>query len=330
MHFSVRMPISETTPVGALIKTTLVDFPGRVACALFLTGCNLRCPYCYNGALVTGSESPEQLTTLGDVLAHLEKRRAVLSGFVISGGEALLYPALPILIQRAKALGYAVKLDTNGTLPDRLAAHIADSATRPDFIAMDLKTSPARYAELLPNALSGTAATATPTVHTNTRSESATGAQKATPSPTSAPPQATPALAESCPTTAPHSAPPLSIHGAATTASTAPAANTAQFASPAPAADYAVRLAESAALIARAYAPDAREWRTVLVPPLVQRADIAAMAELLPPDASWQFAQFRNENCLDSRYNDIFPYSDAEAAALVTYAQSLVAGASLR
>ena len=275
------MLISENTPLGALIKTTLVDFPAHVACALFLTGCNLRCPYCYNGALVTGSEKAQNLASFGDVLQHLKKRRDVLSGFVISGGEALLHPALPELIKSAKALGYKIKLDTNGTLPLRLSALVSDSSTRPDFIAMDIKTAPARYGELLPQARppadttdAGSPAGAAP----------ASQAERPTPSPAAA--------------------------------GTAP--------------DYAARLAESIEFITREYAPGDREWRTVLVPPLVQKADIKAMAALLPPDASWQFASFRADNCLDSSYNSIAPYSDRAAAELVAYAKKLVPGAALR
>lgn len=241
------------TPLGALIKTTLVDFPGRVACTLFLTGCNLRCPYCYNGALVCNTENPEHLATFDDVVAHLDKRRKVLSGFVISGGEALLHPALPDLIRAAKEKGYAIKLDTNGTLPDKLAALINEPSTRPDFIAMDIKTSPARYAELLPH-----------TADSSTASE------------------------------------------------------------------YTARLSKSISIISKNYAPENREWRTVLVPPLVQKEDIDAIAALLPADASWQFAQFRNENCLNPAYNDILPYTDAEAAALIAHAKTRISGAVLR
>ena len=88
-------------------------------------------------------------------------------------------------------------------------------------------------------------------------------------------------------------------------------------------------LKESADLVA-AYPADCREWRTVLVPGLVTKEDISAMAKLLPADASWQFAQFMNKNCLDPSYNDIYPYTDAEVKELIEYAQTLVKGAALR
>jgi pyruvate formate lyase activating enzyme len=86
--------------------------------------------------------------TVEDVYAHLEKRKSVLGGLAISGGEPLLSPALQGLVSKARALGLAVKIDTNGTLPDRLASILGDPAMCPDMIAIDVKTSPARYGEL--------------------------------------------------------------------------------------------------------------------------------------------------------------------------------------
>ena len=82
--------------------------------------------------------------------------------------------------------------------------------------------------------------------------------------------------------------------------------------------------------LAAAFPPEAREYRTVLVPPLVQKEDIKNMAEILPKDTSWQFAQFRNENCLNPDYNDILPYSDTEIEDLINYAKSFIKGATLR
>lgn len=134
---------------GILLKTTLIDFPGRVACVFFLPGCNLRCPYCYNRELALGI-SPEEISVSAEELyKHLGKRKNVLSGLVLSGGEALLNPNLAEIIETAKSLGYKIKLDTNGTLPEKLEKIISTERTRPDFIAMDIKTSPAKYAEKL-------------------------------------------------------------------------------------------------------------------------------------------------------------------------------------
>ena len=143
---------------GVLIKTTLVDFPGKVAASYFLRGCNLRCPYCYNVELVKGiskdtqvEESNQQFVSPVQVLEHLFNRKNVMNGLVISGGEPLLNPVTPELIRRAKKMGYSVKLDTNGTLPLLLEKLLSDPETRPDFIAMDFKTSPSRYnAEIKP------------------------------------------------------------------------------------------------------------------------------------------------------------------------------------
>ena len=133
---------------GALIKTTLADYPGKVACAWFLTGCSLRCPYCYNGDLVFNRLPPENSYTEQQVFEHLQKRCNVLSGFVISGGEALLHDEIGSIIEKAKKIGYAVKLDTNGMHPDKLEKLFEKTETTPDFLALDIKTSAQRYSLL--------------------------------------------------------------------------------------------------------------------------------------------------------------------------------------
>lgn len=139
-----------------LQKTSLVDYPGRVAAVFFLTGCNLRCPYCHNPSLVAPSDAAsgaDDLVTLEEAFAFLERRRAVLSGVVLSGGEPTLYAGLPELAARIRSMGLLVKLDTNGTFPERIAPVAAD------YLAMDLKTAPARYRELLPAAPDDASAT---------------------------------------------------------------------------------------------------------------------------------------------------------------------------
>jgi pyruvate formate lyase activating enzyme len=138
------------TLVGMLVKTSLVDYPGKIAAAVFLQGCNLRCPYCYNADLVTGALPPGEGVTASQIIAHLEKRKNVLSGFVLSGGEPLLSPVAAELISAARSLGYAVKLDTNGMLPDKLRDCIDSPDMRPDFIALDVKTASSRYGILSP------------------------------------------------------------------------------------------------------------------------------------------------------------------------------------
>ena len=238
---------------GVLVKTSLVDFPGHVSCTVFLHGCNLRCPYCYNTELVTKNiDSIEGIVTVQEIIDHLEKRKNVLTGFVLSGGEALISPFLEILLKEARNRGYRVKLDTNGTNPDKLGHLLSNPELKPDFIAMDLKTSPKKTGLLLPQ-LDGS-----PVIQT---------------------------LAE--------------------------------------------RIKKTASLLAE-LPSDMREYRTVLVPPLVSENDITEMAELLPHVASWQFAQFRNDNCIDSSYMNITPYTQTEAEAIVKKASSLIPGAALR
>ena len=115
------LPLNE--PAGVLVKTTCVDYPGILAGSFFLKGCNLRCPYCYNTGLVLGKDDGTQpLNTVQELFDHLEKRQGILKGLTISGGEPLLNPFTPLIIRKAKELGYLVKLDTNGTLPDELKA----------------------------------------------------------------------------------------------------------------------------------------------------------------------------------------------------------------
>lgn len=130
---------------GTLIKTTLVDYPSRVAATWFLCGCNLRCPYCYNGELVLNKIPSTNLVHTEQVYEHLRKRRNVLSGFVISGGEALIHPQISQIIYTVKSMGYMVKIDTNGLLPDKLEILFKSIDTKPDYVAIDIKTDPMRY-----------------------------------------------------------------------------------------------------------------------------------------------------------------------------------------
>jgi pyruvate formate lyase activating enzyme len=121
-----------------LVKTSLIDYPGEVAAVLFLPGCNLRCPYCHNPELVT-PPYPEDLLPREEVIGFLEKRKKLLGGVCITGGEPLLHRGLPDLVDEIRSLGFKVKLDTNGSFPDLL------DTDRYDYIAMDVKTSPGKY-----------------------------------------------------------------------------------------------------------------------------------------------------------------------------------------
>lgn len=132
-----------TVKIYGMQKTTLVDYPGRVATTLFTGGCNFRCPYCHNGDLVMDLEQIEPYA-MEDIFAHLKKRKSVLDGVVISGGEPTLQADLPDFIRQIKAMGYLIKLDTNGSNPAMLRSLIEDGLL--DYVAMDIKHSRSKYA----------------------------------------------------------------------------------------------------------------------------------------------------------------------------------------
>lgn len=129
--------------ISGLQKMTLLDYPGKVACTVFLQGCNFRCPFCHNSGLLSGNE-PE-LMTVEELLAFLKKRQGILDGVCITGGEPTLHPVLPQLLQGIKALGYSVKLDTNGCRPELLKQLVAEKLV--DYVAMDIKNSPRLYGQ---------------------------------------------------------------------------------------------------------------------------------------------------------------------------------------
>ena len=131
--------------ISGLQKMTLLDFPGKVACTVFLQGCNYRCPFCHNTDLLPGKG--EEYMTEEAFIAFLRKRRGLLDGVCISGGEPTLYPGLEQLIKAVKSLGYAVKLDTNGSRPQVLRTLVEKGLV--DYVAMDIKNSPGRYAQTL-------------------------------------------------------------------------------------------------------------------------------------------------------------------------------------
>lgn len=242
-----------------------------------MRGCNFRCPYCYNTELVEpsgGNQSQAQksgaqakrdnpqFVSIQDVIAHLKKRANVLSGFVISGGEPLCQPDIVRqLILEARSLGYKIKLDTNGAFPGRLQELLSDSACAPDYVALDVKTAPERYSELL-------------------------------------------------------------VQNAATVKAfqdlNAGGQNLA-----------AQKIIESIKIVS-AMPADAREFRTVLYPPLVGQAEINKIASLLPKDARWFFAHFLNGHCLSAAAQNVQPYTEEKEAALLELARSFIPGAELR
>lgn len=128
--------------IAGLQKMTLLDFPGKVACTVFLPGCNFRCPYCHNSGLL---DAPPALMDEQAFLAFLRSRRGLLDAVCISGGEPTLSPGLEELIRQIRALGFLVKLDTNGSRPQVLRRLIGEGLL--DHVAMDVKADPDRYAE---------------------------------------------------------------------------------------------------------------------------------------------------------------------------------------
>ena len=128
--------------IFGLQKMTLLDFPGHVACTVFLGGCDFRCPYCHNFELVDGS-SPGVMDEEA-LLSFLKKRGGLLDGVAITGGEPCLHPGLPDLLKKIRELGFQVKLDTNGAHPALLRSILEQSLA--DYVAMDIKNSPENYA----------------------------------------------------------------------------------------------------------------------------------------------------------------------------------------
>lgn len=129
--------------ISGLQKMTLLDFPGKVACTVFLKGCNYRCPFCHNSELFLGK--PETLMDQESFLKFLRSRKGLLDGVCVSGGEPTLHPGLPELLRKIKELGYAIKLDTNGSRPEVLKALAQEGLL--DHVAMDVKNSPSHYAQ---------------------------------------------------------------------------------------------------------------------------------------------------------------------------------------
>ncbi len=130
--------------IYGLNKTTLLDYPEHVAATVFLGHCNFRCPFCHNGDLVLRPDSQEVLSE-EEVLGFLRKRKGILTGVCISGGEPTLEADLPAFIGRIKAMGYLVKLDTNGYHPEII--HLLMENKLVDYIAMDIKNSFTKYGE---------------------------------------------------------------------------------------------------------------------------------------------------------------------------------------
>ena len=131
--------------ISGLQKMTLLDYPGRVACTVFLQGCNFRCPFCHNSGLLGAAQA--DTIPVEELLDFLKKRIGILDGVCITGGEPTLQPDLPMLLKEIKEMGYHIKLDTNGSQPNMLEHLVRENLI--DYVAMDIKNCPDRYAETI-------------------------------------------------------------------------------------------------------------------------------------------------------------------------------------
>ena len=131
--------------IKGLQKLTLLDFPDKMACTLFTFGCNFRCPFCHNASLVLADRTDDSSMPEEEFFTFLSRRKGMLEGVCITGGEPTLQPDLPEFIARIKEMGYAVKLDTNGYRPDVLRG--LTEAGLLDYVAMDVKNSLPLYGE---------------------------------------------------------------------------------------------------------------------------------------------------------------------------------------
>lgn len=129
--------------IGGLQKVSLLDFPGKIAATVFLPGCNMRCPFCHNAPLVLPEQRLDPGLSEQELLDFLQTRRGKLDGVCITGGEPTLHRDLPELLRAVKAMGFAVKLDTNGTNPGMLSELLREGLL--DYVAMDIKNSPEKY-----------------------------------------------------------------------------------------------------------------------------------------------------------------------------------------
>lgn len=130
---------------GGLQKLTLLDYPDKVAATVFTVGCNFRCPFCHNFSLVIGNKDKVEAIAQEEILQFLQKRRKVLEGVCVTGGEPLIQPDIEDFLRKIRDMGYKIKLDTNGAFPDRLRSLIEQDLV--DYVAMDVKNSKESYSK---------------------------------------------------------------------------------------------------------------------------------------------------------------------------------------
>jgi pyruvate formate lyase activating enzyme len=129
------------TGIAGWAKNSFIDFPGTVSTVLFFSGCNLRCPYCHNPGIVLG-KSPEQIS-LQNIVDFLAKRKGMIEGVVLSGGEPTCHDRIEDIAYELRKLDVKIKLDTNGMLPEKI------KKINPDYLALDVKTTPENYRSFL-------------------------------------------------------------------------------------------------------------------------------------------------------------------------------------
>lgn len=132
--------------IQGLQKLTLLDYPGKVACTVFTAGCNFRCPFCHNASLVIDTHRNKEIPQ-EDFFAFLDKRKGVLDGVCVSGGEPLIQAGIEEFLVRIKDRGLLVKLDTNGSCPDKLIKLVEEGLV--DYVAMDIKNSQESYGKTI-------------------------------------------------------------------------------------------------------------------------------------------------------------------------------------
>ena len=130
--------------IQGIQKLTLLDYPGKMACTVFTAGCNFRCPFCHNASLVVNPPK-ESAYTQEEIFDFLEKRKGILDGVAITGGEPLIQPDIEEFIIKVREFGYSVKLDTNGTNPEKLKELLDKNFL--DYVAMDVKGSRSSYSQ---------------------------------------------------------------------------------------------------------------------------------------------------------------------------------------
>lgn len=132
--------------IHGLQKLTLLDFPGRTACTVFTAGCNFRCPFCHNAPLVTTINSQNEYLA-EEIFSFLKKRQGLLDGVAITGGEPLLTDGIFDFIREIRDLGFKVKLDTNGSFPERLNKILEEGLV--EYVAMDVKQTKEKYSKII-------------------------------------------------------------------------------------------------------------------------------------------------------------------------------------